>query len=229
MIVSIVQTKGGVCKTTLAWTLASSRPFRKRYKRVGLVDLDPQGTLSALARQRAENGHNITSMCRQVLGENPATEVKAMANQNDALILDVPGESRSGFATRFAVLASDIVLIPTRSSTHDEQSLRENLWPYLKAQNPAKLGKILVLPVLVHPMSNPRTHMEYFREILPDAMKVIGPPLPYRPLYENFSRDGLTLGEYSEGVARNKRLSVQAGKAVLEIDAIAREILKHAT
>lgn len=227
MIISLVSTKGGVCKSTLAQGLAYSEAFARKFKTIGLVELDPQGTLNDWHQQRgdrAKSGHVRFAQC---LGENPAPQVKKLAASTGALILDVPGESRSEFATRFAVAASDVVIIPCRSSTKDEAALAMNLWPFIQELARPKL-KIMVIPVMVHPQSRPKTHTEYFGGILPRQLKVCPLPLPARSVFENFDRDGNTLAEYAHSVKSNQRAHGQAQRAITDIEAIAKEILKHA-
>ncbi|HIA46560.1 MAG TPA: ParA family protein [Candidatus Hydrogenedentes bacterium] len=51
-IISIVNLKGGCGKSTTARCLAHSKAFRRAYKRIALVELDPQGTLAAWSAQR---------------------------------------------------------------------------------------------------------------------------------------------------------------------------------
>ncbi len=229
MIFSIVQTKGGVCKTTLAQCLAYSKAFKRAYGTVGLVELDPQGTLADIYAERGDRAKSDHVTFAQVLSKKPADKVKALMRENGALILDVPGESRSGFATKFAVAASDVVIIPTRSSTHDESSLAVNLWPFLAEYQREDL-RVIVLSVLVHAQSNPKTHYDYFRSILPPTLDVCRTPFPSRPgVYENFNRGGATLAEYAQEVKTNQRYYGQAQKALADVEAIAKELVSYAT
>lgn len=230
MILSIVQTKGGVCKTTLAQTLASSKVFGQRFASIGLVDLDAQGTLREVIKLRRDAGRLPASVdCVSVSGSMPAKAVQEIAARFDLVILDVPGEGQAKLLTRFAVAASDVILIPTRSSFHDEQSLADNLWPFIEEQAQEALGAVLVLPVFTHPQSNPKSHTDYFRAILPPPMTPIGPPLSHRPgVFENFNREGLSLREYCDSVKGNQRLHRAAERARDEVEAIAKEILRHA-
>ena len=227
MIISHVSTKGGVCKSTLAQTLAFSGAFARKFKSIGLVEFDPQGTLGDWFEQRGERARIGPVTFGQFLGDNPASEVKRLAAANGALVLDVPGESRSAFATRFAVAASDVVIIPCRSSTKDEAALAMNLWPFIQELARPDL-KIMVIPVMVHPQSRPKTHADYFGGILPPQLDVCPLPLPARSVFENFDRDGNTLAEYAESVKSNQRAHAQAQRAIGDIEAIAKEIIKYA-
>ncbi|MCF6283618.1 MAG: ParA family protein [Candidatus Hydrogenedentes bacterium] len=225
MIISFAFGKGGVGKSTLAHCLAFSKAFKRKYGTVALVDMDPQGTLAGLFRDRDTPPPDHVTFA-QVLGERPGAAIKKLATNNGVIILDVPGSH--GFAIKFAVAASDLVIVPARSSTHDEAALVDTLWPFLKDNQRPDL-KSTILPVMVHPQSHAATHTEYFRSILPPELDVCSVPFPSRPsVYENYQRDGATLPEYVESVKGNKRLHTQAIKAVADIEAIAKELI-HAT
>ena len=56
MIISFIQTKGGTGKTTLAKCLAYSNAFKKAFKSISFVELDPQGTIESWVQQRQQNG-----------------------------------------------------------------------------------------------------------------------------------------------------------------------------
>lgn len=220
MIISLAFGKGGVGKSTLAHCLAHSPTIRKRGP-VGLIDMDPQGTLTTIMRDRGDRETPIRFA--QVLGEKPANAVRAVAGKSAVTILDVPGHH--GFAAKFAVAVSDLVIVPCRSSLPDEAALAEQLWPYLRQQKRPDL-RVVVIPTMVHPQSRPETHRAYFRALLPDAFEVCAAVFPARSVYENYHRGGLSLWEYGDTVKTNQRAHGQALRAQADIEAIAREIVK---
>jgi cellulose biosynthesis protein BcsQ len=135
MIISFLQTKGGTAKTTLATCLAYSKAFEKAFATVGLVELDPQGTILAWQQQRAQPDKAASVGIAPLYEREERTMIDtldALASRYELLILDVPGESLGKFATRLAASLSDLVLIPMRSSTNDEQSFVDHIYPLLQ-------------------------------------------------------------------------------------------------
>lgn len=230
MIISFLQTKGGTAKTTLAKCLAYSKTFDKTFGSIGLVELDPQGTILAWHSQRP-NGKKEKVTVAPLYEREERQMIDALEDlmsQHEILILDVPGESVGKFATRFAASLSDLVLIPMRSSTNDEQSFVDHIFPILrqtKEAMPDKVPSCWIVPTFVHPQTNPKTVKDYFQAVMPEEVSCLSTFLPYRSVFENFSRDSLTLIEYAKSVKGNLRHFAQVKKAVDDIEKIAGEIL----
>ena len=118
MIISLLNQKGGVGKTTLAIHLAVA--LAKKKKRVLLVDADPQGS----AMDWSANRESKTSL--PVIGLPKATlhkELPKMEADYDFIIID--GSSRVYDVARSALMASDIVLIPVQPSPYDVWAAKE--------------------------------------------------------------------------------------------------------
>lgn len=233
MIISFIQTKGGTGKTTLAKCLAYSKPFQKAFGSIALVELDPQGTLYAWHEQREKAGLKEGKVEFVSLAETDPDKMQKrltqLFNDKDAMILDVPGESVGKFATRFATALSDLVLIPMRSSTNDEQSFIDNILPVVVQTvdaHPEKTGSFYIIPTFVHPQSNMIKIRDYFLEIVPAEVSCLKSCLPHRSVFENFSRDGMNLYDYARMVKSNSRYYEQARKAIGDIEKLAKEILK---
>jgi cellulose biosynthesis protein BcsQ len=232
MIVSFVQTKGGTGKSTLAVNTAFSEPITSKYSSVALVELDPQGTLKNWWQQREEEGrvskqvsfHHISSTQKEVVQEG----IKSIATHNQLLILDIPGESVGKLHTKFACAISDLVVIPMRTSTNDESAFADNLLPIVKElirSYPEKRGGFYVLPSFTNVQTTKEKIFDYFHDILPEYIGCLQILFPFRGIYENFNRDGMNLLDYADSVKSNKRLYVQAVRAIQDIDEIAKEIL----
>lgn len=231
MIISFLQTKGGTAKTTLAKCIAYSKTFGKTFNTIGLVELDPQGTILAWHAQRPQAAKEKVGVAPLYDRDEQAMAdtLERLLNRFDALILDVPGESVGKFATRFAAALSDVVLIPMRSSTNDEQSFIDHIFPIIDqtlASDPVKTGRFHIIPTFVHPQTRPATIQAYFQAVMPPEIGCLEAFLPYRSVYENFSREGRNLQEYARSVTGNARLSTQAERAVTDIEAIAKAVLK---
>jgi cellulose biosynthesis protein BcsQ len=235
MIVSFVQTKGGTGKSTLSMNTAFSTVVTNQFKSVALVELDPQGTLQSWWKNRCEENrdsgivsfHHISSSQKEVVQDG----ITSIANHNELLILDIPGESTSRLHTKFACAFSDKVIIPMRTSTNDEAAFRDNLLPVMKEilkLNPEKRGTFQVLPSFTNPLSNSQKVIEYFHDILPEYIGCLPVVYPQRSIYENFNREGMFLIEFAESLRNNKKSYAQASKAVEDIEIIAKSIFDKA-
>lgn len=112
MIISLLNQKGGVGKTTLAVHLAMGLSMRR--KRVMLVDADPQTSALDWAASRE------TDARFPVIGLPKATlhrEVPKHAESYDYIVIDGPGKAYD--VPRSAALASDLILIPVQPSAYD--------------------------------------------------------------------------------------------------------------
>lgn len=232
MIIGFVQTKGGTGKSTLAVNTAFSRRMQREFDSIALVELDSQGTLKNWWDERLEMGynagnvsfHHISSSQKEVFQEG----IKAISVHNSLMIMDIPGEGTGKLHTRFACAFCDLVIIPLRTSTNDENAFVNNLYPIIKQiirAVPEKRTHFYVLPVFVHPRVNPKKCFEYFEEILPDYISCLDAVYPSRAVYENFNRQGLNLHEYSKLVENNKKNKQQVERAIEDIENISRTIM----
>jgi chromosome partitioning protein len=112
--VAIVSQKGGVGKTTLASHLAVKAASEGHS--VGIIDLDPQGSLSAWAASReAEQPYFI------VADGALKTQMKKLAQGGfDFIFIDTPPNSINTFDE---MQAADFFLIPVKASPHDLRTI----------------------------------------------------------------------------------------------------------
>lgn len=118
MIISLLNQKGGVGKTTLAIHIAMA--LARRNHRVLLVDADPQH--SALDWQEAREGER----CFPIIGlptKNLHKEIPGHARHYDRIIID--GPPRVNELARAAIMAADLVLIPITPSPYDVWAAKE--------------------------------------------------------------------------------------------------------
>jgi hypothetical protein len=66
--------------------------------------------------------------------------------------------------------------------------------------------------------------VDYFTAILPPNVGCLNITYPARSVYENFNREGNTLGEYSLSVSSNKRHHRQTLMAINDMEEIAKTI-----
>lgn len=118
MIVSLLNQKGGVGKTTLAVHIASALALRGH--RVLLVDADPQGSALDWSASRQ------TAALFPVVGlptKNLHREIMPHMPNYDDIVID--GPPRVNELARAAIIAADIVLVPVQPSPYDVWATKE--------------------------------------------------------------------------------------------------------
>ena len=118
MIISLLNQKGGVGKTTLALHLAAA--LAEGGFRVQLVDADPQGSaLDWSVMRGGDSPFGVIGLPRATLHR----EVPRLLENHDHVIID--GPPRVYEVARSAILASDLVLIPVQPSPYDVWAAKE--------------------------------------------------------------------------------------------------------
>lgn len=114
MIVTILNTKGGVGKTTTALNLAIGRALMGRD--VLAVDGDRQGTLIAALGNRGSREPAV-AVAQYADGQTMRQQVLLAARRYSDIIIDCGGTDSS--AMRAAMILADIVLIPFQPRSYD--------------------------------------------------------------------------------------------------------------
>jgi chromosome partitioning protein len=118
MILSILNQKGGVGKTTLAVHVATA--IARQGARVLLVDADPQGSaLDWSAMRASEPLFPVIGLPKAILHR----ELPTLAADYDHVVID--GPPRVYDVARSAIMASDFVVIPVQPSPYDVWAAKE--------------------------------------------------------------------------------------------------------
>src|SRR6266853_1112129 len=146
-VITIAQQKGGAGKTTLAAHLAIA--WAGQGRNVALVDIDPQGSLTAWHALRAERlGDGKTRLdFGAITGWRTAAEVERRARDHDIVVIDSPPHAET--EAKLAIRAANLVVIPVQPSPMD-------VWATKPTLDLAEQEKVPVLLVLnrVPPRAN---------------------------------------------------------------------------
>lgn len=116
-VITIAQQKGGAGKTTIAAHLAVA--LSQKGKRVAIIDIDPQGSLTAWYNIREERfGQGYTGLnFLSASGWRVTSEITRLKQTHDIIIIDSPPHTETEAKT--AIRAADLVIIPVQPSPTD--------------------------------------------------------------------------------------------------------------
>ncbi len=135
-IITVAQQKGGAGKTTLAAHLGVM--FAEFGLSVAMIDVDPQGSLSAWYNVRKSLGDQVNPLSFvQTKGAHLASEIRRLKADHDFIIIDSPPHADTD--ARNAVAESDLVIIPMQPSPLDLWATQATLKMARKAKVPVKM------------------------------------------------------------------------------------------
>jgi len=115
LTITVAQLKGGAGKTTLAAHLAVEGA--RRGFAVGLIDADPQGSLSGWAAERERRLGAPDMRFADGAGYRLTGEVRSLARDCDLVVVDTPPQTDG--VVKSAVRVADLVLAPLQPSPLD--------------------------------------------------------------------------------------------------------------
>jgi chromosome partitioning protein len=187
MIISVLNQKGGVGKTTIAVNLAAC--FSRAEFRVLLVDADPQASALAWSGVRQKEPlFVVVGMAKP----NLHREIPSLRKPYDVVVID--GAPRVNELSRAAVMASDLVLIPVQPSPYDVWAARDTVETVAEASAFKRdLRSAFVINRMIAKTAIGRdvvTALERFKET-----PVLGPALVQRVVYAESAARGLSVIE----------------------------------
>jgi len=205
-IISLLNQKGGVGKTTISTNLAMSLHLDN--KKILLVDSDPQGSLRDWNDANGGGLISVVGLDRETL----AKDIEAVKSGYDYLIID--GSPQSAKLAGAAIRVSDLVLIPVTPSPYDVWACSD-LIEIIKARHEVTEGK----PKSYFLISRSRTGTNLSEEII-EALSgynipVLNSRTVHREIYAKTASEGLTVHSDKKAV-----------EAIEEINSIAREVLE---
>ena len=112
MIISFLNQKGGVGKTTLSINVATALALKKW--KILLIDADPQNSSLDWATIRKKDGlFTVVSITKPIIHK----EVKKLIKDYDHIIID--GPPRIYDVAKSAIVSSDLVIMPVQPSPYD--------------------------------------------------------------------------------------------------------------
>jgi chromosome partitioning protein len=115
IVITVAQQKGGTGKTTLAANLAAALG---RDRRVALLDVDPQRSLTRWFELRTARGEPAESLTfSDVSGWRLTAELDKLTRSHDVVLIDTPPQIDTD--AKLAIRGASLVLVPVQPSPPD--------------------------------------------------------------------------------------------------------------
>ncbi|MCJ2043482.1 ParA family protein [Methylobacterium sp. J-078] len=186
IVISVVQQKGGVGKTTLTVNLAGE--LKSRGSRVVVIDADPQGSAVAWSAPR-KLGFEVLP---QILDTGKlAPWIRSVLKQSaDYVIIDTP----SGLGPVFdaAIDISDLIIVPCGPSSLDLNAARVTFTRIADAlrKDPGLKVRVVTVPTRVEAQTPEGQHIA---SELEGFGEVVGPPLSHDPYFVRAFTQGVSV------------------------------------
>lgn len=207
-IYAVVNTKGGVGKTTTAVHLAT---MLARDAKTLLIDGDPQATAASWAAWRRDSEHATSPTTTRLAGKAVLTEGKGLAAGFDHTIVDAGG--RDSGALRASLLLASVAIVPVGASNFDSAAMTDLLEIVELARDHNPDLNVRVLLSRVDPRTKETGEMLEF--LAEQKLDVLSVRVHERVAYRRATGEGLIVHE----VGKNKDL-----QAIKEMDALLREV-----
>ena len=120
VVITVAQQKGGTGKTTLAANLGAALAATRK---VALLDIDPQHSLTRWNELRPRNAKKLTFS--DVSGWRVTGELDRLRGAHDVVVIDSPPQIDTD--ARLAIRGANLVLVPVQPSPPDIWAAEETL------------------------------------------------------------------------------------------------------
>jgi chromosome partitioning protein len=208
-IYAVVNTKGGVGKTTTAVHLATMLAARGKTL---LVDGDPQATAASWAawRRDAERPTSPTTTC--LTGKAILAEGKGLAAGFQNTVVDAGGRDSAGL--RAALLLANVAIIPIGASNFDAAAMTDLLEVVELAREYNPTLDVRVLLSRVDPRTKDAGDMLEF--LAEQKLNVLDTRVCERVAYRRATGEGAIVHEVAKG---------KDAQAIAEMDSFLKEVL----
>jgi chromosome partitioning protein len=207
MLTVIGNLKGGTGKSTVAFNLALWAVGNKR--KVLVVDLDPQSTLTDVIRVREEEGYAPLLELSQSLEE----AIKAAGTYDDVIVDVGPSDLGTMYA---AILAADQVVIPVPPSQADVWSTHRFVKKILELRGERAKPEIVGFINRADTHQAVRESDEAFGALgMIEGLRALRPRLSQRMAFRRSFSEGLSVQELE-----------RRSKAAQELDEVAKAIFR---
>jgi chromosome partitioning protein len=211
-VIAVAQQKGGAGKTMLATQLGVALGMTRR---VGLLDIDPQGSLGAWARLRAANPKARADLAvESVSGWRLANTLDAMRRDCDLLVIDTPPVLDSD--ARRAIRGADLVLVPLNPSPPDLWAAEGTLTLAAEERRPVAL-------VFNRAPAASKLRRRLEAEIAARRLRLIDEALGNRAAYANSFAEGLGVAETGPSTLAGTEIAALATRLASILARIMRE------
>lgn len=188
MKIAVVNTKGGVGKTTSAVHLAT---MFARDTPTLLIDGDPQASAASWAAWRREANRESSPTTTCLLGKAVFDEGKNLSKAFAHTIIDAGGRDSAGL--RAALLLADLAIVPVGASNLDAAAMTD----LLEIVDLAKdfNDKLVVKVLLMRVDSRTKDTGEMLQYLSDNNLDVLNTRICERVAYRRAINDGATVGE----------------------------------
>lgn len=185
-IIAVLNTKGGVGKTTTALNLAVGRALQGR--NVFAVDGDRQGSLLTALTNRGDRAP-IVAVAQYVDGQALRQQVRRAADHYEDIVIDAGG--RDNTVLRAALLLADKIIVPYLPRSFDVWAL-DDMTALLAEARAIKDVEAMALLTMADPRGNDNVAA---REAVPDGVQLMSVTVGRRKAFSDAAGAGMSILE----------------------------------